>query len=75
MNTAALEAFLARLYTDDALRERFLADPQAEAQRAGLSPAECEALTHIDRVGLELNVRSLIRKRERHENHLQHSKR
>ncbi len=67
MNTAALEAFLARLYTDDALRERFLAAPQAEAQRAGLNAAEAEALAAIDRVGLELNVRSLTRKRERRE--------
>ncbi len=72
MNTAALEAFLARLYTDDALRERFLADPQAEAQRAGLSAAEAEALAAIDRIGLELNVRSLNRKRERREKHDHH---
>jgi hypothetical protein len=65
MNTAPLEAFLAKIYTDEAARERFLADPQAEAQRAGLSAAEAEALAAIDRVGLELNVRSLTRKRER----------
>jgi hypothetical protein len=69
MNTAALEAFLARLYTDETLREHFLANPLAEAQRAGLGAEECEALAHIDRVGLELAARSLTRKREKRERH------
>lgn len=75
MNTAALEAFLARLYTDATLRERFLADPQAEAQHAGLGEQECQALLQIDRVGLELAVRSLTRKREMSAHHEQHHKR
>lgn len=74
MNTAALEAFLARLYTDETLRERFLADPQAEAQRAGLDEAAQAALLQIDRVGLELATRSLTRKREKRAGHRPHSK-
>ncbi|MBX7222117.1 MAG: hypothetical protein K1Y36_19350 [Blastocatellia bacterium] len=63
MNGENLEAFLARLYVDENLRERFLANPQAEAERAGLSSEESAALTQIDRVGLELAADSFARKR------------
>ena len=63
MSTPAFEAFLARLYTDAAARARFLAEPEAEACRAGLSPDQCRALAAIDRTGLEMAARSLARKR------------
>lgn len=59
----ALEAFLARLYTDAALRHRFLADPRAEALRAGLPGATAQALAAIDRDGLVLTAESLAQRR------------
>jgi hypothetical protein len=57
------ETFLARLYTDAALRARVLADPRAEGERSRLTPDECDALERIDRAGLELSARSFARKR------------
>jgi uncharacterized protein (UPF0276 family) len=57
------EAYLARLYVDAQARARFLADPGGEAERAGLDPAACAALTQLDRVGLELAAQSFQRKR------------
>lgn len=65
MNEAvALEAFLARLYTDEALRRAFLADPLGVAQAHGLGEATAQALCDIDRDGLELNARSLAATRD-----------
>lgn len=65
MSSPALEAFLARIYTDGHVREKFLADPRGEALRAGLSESEVTAMERIDRAGLELTVRSLNHKRQR----------
>jgi hypothetical protein len=59
----AFETFLARLYTDHESRARFLEDPAAEAERAGLAEPERRALLQVDRVGLELAARSFERKR------------
>jgi hypothetical protein len=59
----AFEAFLARIYTDRAARERFLADPEGEARRAGLSPREVAALASVDRAGLALAAESFALKR------------
>ena len=59
-----LEAFLARIYSDKAARERFLANPEAEARRANLDEAAVTALCAIDRDGLALAARSYERKRE-----------
>lgn len=59
----ALEAFLARLYTDAALRQRFLTDPRAEAKSAGLPEATAQALAAIDRDGLVLTAESLAQRR------------
>jgi hypothetical protein len=61
--SAALEAFLARLYVDAPARERFLRSPREEALRAGLAAPEAAALERIDRAGLELAARSFARKR------------
>jgi hypothetical protein len=66
MSCAALEAYLVRLYTDAELRERFLANPRLEAQRAGLSATEIAALANIDTVGLRMAAHSFARKREQH---------
>ena len=66
MSAITFEAFLARLYVDDAARSRFLADPQGEAIKAGLTAGEAEALSRIDRVGLQLFSESLAHKRRKH---------
>jgi hypothetical protein len=63
MSTRALEAFLARLYTDAEVRREFLADPRGTAVRAQLEPAQIDALVAIDRVGLELAAASFEKKR------------
>jgi len=65
VSTSLLEAFLARIYVDAQVRERFLNDPVAEALKAGLSHDEIEAVKQIDQVGLELFAVSLERKRQR----------
>lgn len=59
----ALEAFLARLYTDAALRALFLADPMATAAAAGVAPADAACLAAIDRADLELAAASIATKR------------
>lgn len=65
--SAALEAFLARIYVDREARHRFLRDPRGEALGAGLSPDEATDLEVIDRVGLELAADSYSTKRaQRH---------
>ncbi|HZN63323.1 MAG TPA: hypothetical protein VFC90_13035 [Planctomycetota bacterium] len=63
MSSPAFEGFLARLYVDSAFRARFLADPEGEARRAGLSCGDQAALRAIDRKGLELAAHSYEMKR------------
>jgi hypothetical protein len=65
VSMSALEHFLAKIYVDPAARARFLADPRAEAARAGLPEQQCRALEKIDRVGLEMAARSFAHKRAR----------
>jgi hypothetical protein len=65
----AFEAYLARIYTDDAERALFLADPRGRAAAARLSPAEAEALAAIDRDGLALAADSFERKRDAASSH------
>jgi hypothetical protein len=69
MNASRLEDFLARIYVDQAAREKFLADPRGEALRAGLANHEIEQLVNIDRDGLELFAHSLEHKRARKHGH------
>ena len=59
----SVEAFLARLYCDSALRKAFLERPVETARVAGLSPEEAAALEHIDRDGLALAAASFEGKR------------
>lgn len=66
MSSPALEAFLAALYTDAVVRERFFQDPEAATQHAGLSQAEVNTLADIDRVGLTMAAHSYADKRARH---------
>ena len=63
MSAVALEAFLARLYTDADLRARFLAAPRDEALAAGLCESDAHALVAIDRAGLEMAAASFAHKR------------
>jgi hypothetical protein len=65
MSRPALEAFLARLYVDEAFRSAFLKNPRAAAAAARLSPDETVALEAIDRTGLALAAESFARKRSR----------
>ena len=65
MNESPLETFLARIYVDEQARARFLADPRAEAAKAGLTPEQIEDVVNIDRDGLELFAASLERKKNR----------
>lgn len=60
-----MEKFLATLYVDAEARARFLQSPGVEAARAGLNPAQCDAMVKIDRVGLEMAARSFERKRQK----------
>jgi hypothetical protein len=66
MSAQNLEAFLAKIYVDEKARARFLADPRSEANKAGLSEQEIQALEKIDTIGLELTVQSLQRKRHKY---------
>jgi uncharacterized protein (UPF0276 family) len=62
---ARLEAFLARLYTDERLRARFVAAPIDAALMAGFAPDEAPQIARLDRVGLGLAAASFTRKRGR----------
>ena len=66
MSAVSLEAYLARLYTDDALRIDFLADPPRVAREAGLSAEDVDALVNIDRAGLQMAADSYAWKRKQH---------
>jgi hypothetical protein len=63
MSGATTELFLARLYTDATLRERFLADPVAATADARLDAHERSAIIAIDRDGLALAAQSFARQR------------
>jgi hypothetical protein len=65
MNDPKMERFLASLYVDARLRERFLIAPREEAARAGLTPEQCDAVAAIDRVGLKMAAHSFERKRQK----------
>jgi hypothetical protein len=65
VNDPKLEKFLATLYVDADARARFLHAPREEAAKAGLNPAQCEALVVIDRVGLGMAAHSFERKRQK----------
>lgn len=67
MSAPGVEAFLARLYSDAALRESFLLDDKTAAKTAianlPLSEIERAALLEIDRVGLQMAAVSYASKR------------
>ena len=55
---ADVERLMARLLTERALRERFVADPAAVAREGGLSPQEAEAVGKIPIADLLTAARS-----------------
>jgi hypothetical protein len=59
-----LETFMARLYVDASARQRFLADRDGEARRAGLGEDARVSLLAVRSVDLELAARSYERKRD-----------
>ena len=63
MSSPAFEAFLARLYTDEALLAAFLREPEETARAAGLDAAAIAALQTVDRDGLLMAARSFRAKR------------
>lgn len=63
MSTLRFERFLARLYTDAAVLQRFLADPMTTAARYGLDDTERSWLRDVDRAGLVFANESFGRKR------------
>lgn len=58
MSARQLETFLARLYTDAALRARFLDAPAAMARAAGLDAADVAAMLDVDREGMRAAAES-----------------
>jgi hypothetical protein len=60
----ALEAFLARLYTDSAARAAFRVDRLGAARAAGVAPEDAERLTRVDLEDLELAAASIAHKRD-----------
>jgi hypothetical protein len=61
---ADVERFLARLLTDRAFRERFLADRASVTMEAGLSPDEAEAMARMPSQDLRTAARSYQHKRD-----------
>lgn len=64
MSTAEVEAFLARLYTDEDFRVRFLRSPGQVLARENISAEQRTALAAIDPSELILAANSYRHKRE-----------
>jgi hypothetical protein len=65
MSSPALEAFLARLYTDEPALAQFLRAPTEAARAAGLDDPEVSALANADHIGLAVAAASYRAKQER----------
>lgn len=63
MRTSVIEAYLARLYSEPAEAQRFLADPERTAIRAGLTPPEAREVARLDLAALRISCRVFERKR------------
>ena len=63
MGLAETQRFLAHLYTDSDLRERFAADPDGVGREWGLSPADVQAVTQAPPGQVAFFARSLHAKR------------
>jgi len=65
MSAQAFECVLARLYSDGAAWRLFCVAPEPLLEEHDLTAQEREALLAIDRIGLEMAVRSYALKREK----------
>lgn len=65
MDSREIELVLARLYTDNELYERFIANPRLEIKRQQLSADVACAFEAIDIQGLKLAARGYRHKRDR----------
>jgi hypothetical protein len=63
VSSPRLEAFLARLYTDEAALAAFMRAPADTARSAGLDDAEVSAMVAADHVGLVMAAASYRAKR------------
>lgn len=63
MGLLKTQQFLARLYTDAALRERFFRDPKAVATELGLDPDDAQQLAQLSVSRVSFFAGSLVRKR------------
>lgn len=63
--SAALELFLARLYTDPCVRGEFLRDRRGTAEAAGLPGADVQSLGGVNEFALVLTAQTFDRKRAR----------
>jgi putative modified peptide len=63
VNDPNFERFLAKLYTDDAFRARFLRDPAEAVAAQKLTAEQAKAVATIDTIGLAFAARSFAAKR------------
>ena len=63
MSSPQFEAFLARLYRDQAFLQAFMRDPEIVTRAAGLDEREQRAAVAIDRAGLLMAAQSYELKR------------
>ena len=66
MSTAKVEAFLAKLYSDEILIKSFFSNAEKTLEQMDLTEEEKHALLSIDRIGLRMAFNSYARKRTRH---------
>jgi hypothetical protein len=60
--SAAVEAFICRLYTDTELCRRFIADPHAVLATTDLTPEERASVADLDVASLRLANRFVVRR-------------
>jgi len=63
VSSPGFEAFLARLYAEEATLAAFLDDPEPLLAASGLTEAEIGAIRAVDRIGLVMAARSYRAKR------------
>lgn len=68
MSMHEVEFFLAKLYTDELLLKRFVANPSTELSNHGLSDASIEYLSQLDLQDLMLAADSYSHKRNQYSN-------
>ncbi len=61
--SSALEAFLARLYSEPEALSLYLRHPEECMREAALSHEDCDAMRKADLVGLKMAARSYANKR------------